>query len=261
MQEQDLTVIILAAGKGTRMENSLAKVLIPIAGKPTLEFVLDTAGRLNPTRTIVVVGHQADRVQKIFSNRDLEFVLQKEQLGTGHAARQTEQTLTNFEGRILVLCGDMPLIKSETLERLLQRHKEVGAQCSVLTLKGKVNNDFGRIIRDVNGSFLRIVEYRDASPQEKNVDEFNSGVYCFDKSLFFKALCSIGDRNIQKEYYLTDALEYSVNSGCLVASLDTDDTDEIIGINTLDDLKRVEQLLKYRCLPQKYSKSFPTGIF
>ena len=249
MQEQDLAVIILAAGKGTRMGNSLAKVLIPIAGKPTLEFALDTAERLNPTRTVVVVGHQADRVQKIFSNRDLEFVLQKEQLGTGHAARQAEQPLTNFEGRILVLCGDMPLIKSETLESLLRRHKEVEAKCTVLTLKSKVNNDFGRIIRDVNGSFLRIVEYREASPREKNVDEFNSGVYCFDKSLFFKALCSIGDSNIQKEYYLTDALEYSVNIGCPVASLETEDTDEIIGINTPDDLKLVEQLLKNRCLP------------
>ena len=249
MQEQDLAVIILAAGKGTRMGNSLAKVLIPIAGNPTLEFVLDTADRLNPTRTVVVVGHQADRVEKIFFNRDLEFVLQKEQLGTGHAARQAEQPLSNFEGRILVLCGDMPLIKSETLEGLLRRHKELKSKCTVLTLKGKINNDFGRIIRDVNGSFLRIVEYRDASPQEKNVDEFNSGVYCFDKSLFFKALCSIGDSNIQKEYYLTDALEYLVNSGCLVASLETEDTDEIIGINTLDDLKRIEQLLKNRCLP------------
>ena len=251
MQEQDLAVLILAAGKGTRMENSLAKVLIPIAEKPTLEFVLDTAERLNPNRIIIVVGHQADRVQKIFSNRDIEFVLQKEQLGTGHAACQAEHTLTNFEGQILVLCGDMPLIKFETLESLLRRHKEVGAKCSVLTLKGKVNNDFGRIIRDANGSFLRIVEYRDASPQEKNVDEFNSGVYCFDKSLFFKALCSVSDSNIQREYYLTDALEYSVNIGCPVASLEIEDTDEIIGINTINDLKRVEQLLKNRWLPPK----------
>ena len=216
MQEQDLAVLILAAGKGTRMENSLAKVLIPIAGKPTLEFVL-----------------------------------QKEQLGTGHAARQAEHTLMNFEGRILVLCGDMPLIKFKTLGSLLRRHKEVGAKCSVLTLKGNLNNDFGRIIRDANGSFLRIVEYRDASPQEKNVDEFNSGVYCFDKSLFFKALCSVSDSNIQREYYLTDALEYSVNIGCPVASLEIEDTDEIIGINTINDLKRVEQLLKNRWLPPK----------
>ena len=211
--------------------------------------MLDTAERLNPTRTVVVVGHQADRVQKIFSNRDLEFVLQTEQLGTGHAARQAEQTLANFEGRILVLCGDMPLIKPETLESLLRRHREMEAKCTVLTLKGKANNDFGRIIRDVGGSFLRIVEYREASAEEKNVDEFNSGVYCFDKSLFFKALCSIGDSNIKKEYYLTDALEYSVNIGCPVASLETEDIDEIIGINTPDDLKLVEQLLKNRCLP------------
>ena len=250
MQEQDLAVIILAAGKGTRMENSLAKVLIPIAGKPTLEFVLDTAERLNPTRT-VVVGHQADRVQKIFSNRDLEFVLQTEQLGTGHAACQAEQTLANFEGRILVLCGDMPLIKPETLESLLRRHREMEAKCTVLTLKGKANNDFGRIIRDVDGSFLRIVEYREASAEEKNVDEFNSGVYCFDKRLFFKALYCIANNNTQREYFLTDTLEYSVKNGYLVASLETEDADEIIGINTPDDLKRVEQLLKNGCLLSK----------
>ncbi len=250
MQEQDLAVIILAAGKGTRMENSLAKVLIPIAGKPTLKFVLDTAERLNPTRTVVVVGHQADRVQKIFSNRDLEFVLQKEQLGTGHAARQAEQTLANFEGQILVLCGDMPLIKPETLESLLRRHREMEeAKCTVLTLKGKINNDFGRIIRDVDGSFLRIVEYREASAEEKNVDEFNSGVYCFDKRLFFKALYCIADNNTQKEYFLTDTLEYLVKNRYLVASLETEDADEIIGINTPHDLKRVEQLLKNGVYP------------
>ncbi len=117
------------------MKNSLAKVLIPLAEKPTLEFVLDSVATLNPSRTVVVVGHQADRVQEIFSNRGLEFVLQKEQLGTGHAARQTEQKLANFEGCILVLCGDMPLIKTETLQRLLREHKKTRAKCTVLTLK------------------------------------------------------------------------------------------------------------------------------
>lgn len=251
MQEQDLAVLILAAGKGTRMQSSLAKVLIPIAGKPTLEFVLDAAKSLNPARTVVVVGHQADRVQEIFSNRDIEFVLQEEQLGTGHAARQAEQTLANFDGCILVLCGDMPLIKAETLERLLRKHKEMAAKCTVLTLKSNEENDFGRIIRDAEGSFLRIVECREASAEEKNVDEFNSGVYCFDKSLFFKALSTIGDGNIQKEYYLTDTLEYSVKSGWPVASVQTEDTDEIIGINTPEDLKRAEQLLNSRPSPSK----------
>ena len=249
MQEQDLAVIILAAGKGTRMQNSLAKVLIPVAGKPTLEFVLATAATLNPSRILVVVGHQADRVQEIFSNQDLEFVLQKEQLGTGHAARQTEQKLTNFEGYILVLCGDMPLIKTETLQRLLREHNKIKAKCSVLTLKSKAKNDFGRIVRDKEGSFLKIVEHREVSDKEKEVDEFNSGVYCFDKNLFFKALSSIDNDNIQKEYYLTDTLEYSVKIGCPVASVQIEDVDEIIGINTPDDLQRVEQLLKDRPSP------------
>ena len=244
MQEQDLAVIILAAGKGTRMQSPLPKVLIPILGKPTLEYVLDIAERLHPSRTLVVLGYQADRIRKKFSKRDFEFVLQEEQLGTGHAAYQTEKVLINFEGNVLVLCGDMPLIKAETLARLLHHHKKIAAKCTVLTLKTRVNNDFGRIIRDDKGLISKIVEFRDASEKEKNVDEFNSGVYCFDKKLFFKALSSIGNNNVQKEYYLTDTIEYSLKSGYPVASVQTEDTEEIIGINSSDDLKRVERLLE-----------------
>jgi UDP-N-acetylglucosamine diphosphorylase/glucosamine-1-phosphate N-acetyltransferase len=243
MQEQDLAVIILAAGKGSRMQTSLAKVLIPIAEKPILEYVLDVAEKLHPARTIVVVGHQADQVQERFSKRGLEFVLQEEQMGTGHAARQTEQALNDFKGNVLVLCGDMPLIKAETLERLLLQHEAVSAKCSVLTLKSKGKHDFGRIIRHVDGAILKIVEHRDASAQEKIVDEFNSGVYCFDKELFFKALSCLGDDNVQKEYYLTDTLEYAMKNGYPVASVQIKDTDEIFGINSPEDLKRAEKLL------------------
>ena len=245
MQEQDLAVIILAAGKGSRMQTSLAKVLIPIAEKPILEYVLNIAEKLHPARIIVVVGHQADQVQEKFSNRGLEFVLQEEQLGTGHAARQTEQVLNDFKGNnVLLLCGDMPLIKAETLERLLLEHKKVAAKCSVLTLKSKKKHDFGRIIRDVDGAILKIVEHRDASAQEKIVDEFNSGVYCFDKVLFFKALFYLGDDNVQKEYYLTDTLEYAMKNGYPVAWVQIEDTDEIFGINSPEDLKRAEKLLE-----------------
>mgnify|MGYP003970107567 FL=1 len=244
MQEQDLAVIILAAGKGSRMQTSLAKVLIPIAEKPILEYVLDVAEKLHPTRTIVVVGHQAEQIQETFSKRGLEFVFQEEQLGTGHAAQQTEQALNDFTGNVLVLCGDMPLIKTETLERLLQQHKVMATKCSVLTLKSKAKHDFGRIIRDVDGSILKIVEHRDASPKEKIVDESNSGVYCFDKELFFKALCCLSDDNVQKEYYLTDTLEYAMKNGYPVASVQTEDTDEIFGINSPEDLKRAENLLE-----------------
>jgi bifunctional UDP-N-acetylglucosamine pyrophosphorylase / glucosamine-1-phosphate N-acetyltransferase len=244
MQEQDLAVIILAAGKGSRMQTSLAKVLIPIAEKPILEHVLDVAEKLHPARTIVIVGHQADQVKETFSKRSLEFVLQEKQLGTGHAASQTEQALGDFKGAVLVLCGDMPLVKTETLERLLLNHKEVSAKCSVLTLKSKENHDFGRIIRDDDGAILKIVEHRDASAQEKIVDEFNSGVYCFDKNLFFKALCCLSDDNVQKEYYLTDTLEYATKNGYSVASVQIEDTDEILGINSPEDLKRAEKLME-----------------
>jgi UDP-N-acetylglucosamine diphosphorylase/glucosamine-1-phosphate N-acetyltransferase len=244
MQEQDLAVIILAAGKGSRMQTSLAKVLIPIAEKPILEYVLDVAEKLHPTRTIVVVGHQAGQVEEVFSKRNLKFVLQEEQLGTGHAAQQAEQALKDFMGIVLVLCGDMPLIKAETLEKLLLQHKEVAAKCSVLTLKSKEKHDFGRIIRDADGAILKIVEHRDASAQEKTVDEFNSGVYCFDKDLFFKALCCLSDDNVQKEYYLTDTLEYAMKNGYPVASVQIEDTDEIFGINSPEDLKRAEKLLE-----------------
>ena len=179
MQEQDLAVIILAAGKGTRMQNPLPKVLIPIFGKPIVEYVLDIAEKLCPARTLVVVGYQADRIQEKFAKRDLEFVLQEEQLGTGHAAYQTEKVLTNFEGNVLILCGDMPLIKGETLRQLINRHKKLEAKCTLLTLKAGVSNDFGRIIRDDKGSILKIVEFRDASEKEKNVDEFNSGAVSY----------------------------------------------------------------------------------
>lgn len=243
MQQQDLAVIILAAGKGTRMKSSLAKVLLPLAGHPLLHYVLDLSSKLNPVRTIVVVGHQSDQVQETFSDREIEFVVQHQQLGTGHAALQAKVKLDNFKGLVLVLCGDMPLIRSETLLQMVAGHRESGAKCTVLTLKSGGCHDFGRIIRDENGLILKIVEFKDASEIEKKVDEFNSGVYCFDNELFFKALGCVGSDNVQKEYYLTDTIEYLVQKKYLVQAVQTHDENEILGINSPEDLKRAEQLL------------------
>ena len=243
MQQQDLAVIILAAGKGTRMQTSLAKVLLPVAGHPLLHYVLDLSSRLNPARTIVVVGHQADQVKEAFAGGEIEFVVQNEQLGTGHAAQQAKSQLENFEGRVLVLCGDMPLIRLKTLLQMLEEHKNSGAKCTVLTLKSSECHDFGRIIRDGNGSILKIVELKDASESEKKVDEFNSGVYCFDNCLFFKALAHVGPDNVQKEYYLTDTIEYLVRNGYPVQAIQTKDANEILGINSPDDLNQAERLL------------------
>jgi UDP-N-acetylglucosamine diphosphorylase/glucosamine-1-phosphate N-acetyltransferase len=244
MRQQDLAVIILAAGKGTRMRSSLAKVLLPLAGHPLLKYVLDLSSHLKPARTIVVVGHQADQVKSTFSDHDVEFVVQHEQLGTGHAAQQAQEKLKNFTGLVLILCGDMPLIRSQTLETLVREHRKNEAKCTVLTLKSKASHDFGRIIRDEADSVLKIVELKDASEAEKKVDEFNSGVYCFDNLLFFKALSCIDSDNAQQEYYLTDTIEYLVKKKYFVQAVQTDDANEILGINSPDDLNRAVRLLE-----------------
>ena len=246
MQQQDLAVIILAAGKGTRMQSSLAKVLLPLEGHPLLHYVLDLSSKLNPVRTIVVVGHQADQVKEAFAGREVEFVVQSEQLGTGHAAQQVQPLLKNFEGSVLVLCGDMPLIRHETILRMIDEHKSSSAKCTVLTLKSSESHDFGRIIRENDGSVLKIVEVKDASEAEKKVDEFNSGVYCFDNRLFFKALGYIDTDNVQKEYYLTDTIEYLVRNRYSVRTIQTKDANEILGINSPDDLSRAVRLLGER---------------
>ena len=243
MQQQDLAVIILAAGKGTRMQTSLAKVLLPVAGRPLLHYVLDLSSRLDPARTIVVVGHQADQVRKAFADWEVEFVVQREQLGTGHAAQQAKLKLENFEGQVLVLCGDMPLIRPKTLLQVVEGHRRSGVKCTVLTLKNSGCHDFGRIIRDGNGSILKIVELKDASESEKKVDEFNSGVYCFDNRLFFKVLEHIDANNAQKEYYLTDTIKCLVRNEYSVQTIQTQDVDEILGINSPEDLSRAERLL------------------
>ena len=243
MQQPDLAVVILAAGKGTRMQSSLAKALTPLAGHPLLHYVLESSSKLNPVRTLVVVGHQADQVQQAFADREVEFVIQHQQLGTGHAAKQAKEKLEKFKGLILVLCGDMPLIRPDTLLKMVSEHRASDAKCTVLTLKNDGCYDFGRIICNENGLISKIVEFKDASDAEKKVDEFNSGVYCFDSDLFFKALEHIDSNNAQKEYYLTDTIEYLVRKRYFVQTTQTQDANEILGINSPDDLNRAERLM------------------
>jgi UDP-N-acetylglucosamine diphosphorylase/glucosamine-1-phosphate N-acetyltransferase len=245
MPQKSLAVIILAAGKGTRMKSPLAKVLQPLCGKTLLDYVLETVEELNADRVGLVVGFQADKVKSAFPDPKLEYVEQKEQLGTGHAAQQTESCFQDFKGDILVLCGDMPLIRAATLKDLIKKHRDKEAVCTILTLKdnkGEIK-DFGRIVRDESQAITRIVENKDATAQEKNIAEYNSGVYCFDKALFYKALSAIDNSNSQNEYYLTDTIKYFVENKCSVQSVQTDDSDEIFGINSPDDLKKAEQLL------------------
>jgi len=243
MNSKTLAVIVLAAGKGTRMKSSLAKVLQPLKNQPLLYYVLESLVPLNPHVSVLVIGFQSEVVKKTFTDRGLIFVEQKEQLGTGHAAQQAKLALNDFSGDILVVCGDMPLIKSKTLIELVNKHRDKESACTVLTLKSSEKKDFGLVIRDEQGAVSKIVEHKDASEEEKKVDEFNSGVYCFDKYLFLKALNAINNNNIQKEYYLTDTIEYIVKSGSVVETLQIADSTQLLGINTPEDLFLAEKIL------------------
>ena len=243
MNSKGLAVIVLAAGKGTRMKSPIAKVLHPIKKQPILYYVLESLVPLNPDLSILVVGFQSELVKESFSDRGLIFVEQKEQLGTGHAAQQAKLALHDFSGNVLVVCGDMPLIKSQTLVDLVEKHREKKSACTVLTLKSSEKKDFGLVIRDEQGLVSKIVEHKDASEDQKKVDEFNSGVYCFDKCLFSKVLDEVNNNNVQKEYYLTDTIGYMVSNGFLVESLQTTDNTQLLGVNTLEDLYLAEKIL------------------
>ena len=244
MPRQGLAVVILAAGKGTRMLSDRAKVLHSLASRPLLIHVLDTAATLNPQRVLVVVGYGAEEIKLACADRPVEFVEQTEQLGTGHAVMQAQAALEDFEGDVLILCGDMPLIQSSTLQALLRMHNETGAECTLLSLKTKEKKDFGRVVRSTEGAVLRIVEARDASEQEKTIDEYNSGVYCFNKGILFKALASVDTSNAQGEYYLTDTVGILSQNGHAVVCHSTHDADELLGINSSEDLAKAEKIVQ-----------------
>ncbi|MFQ5673458.1 MAG: NTP transferase domain-containing protein [Nitrospinales bacterium] len=246
MRQKALAAVILAAGRGVRMNSPLAKVLHPLSSKPLLAYVLDTVFALAPDRVIVVVGFQSERVAAAFPDPRIEFVEQKEQKGTGHAVLQAESALRDFRGDLLVLCGDMPFIKASTLENLMAHHRKTDADCTLLILKTEQPRDFGRILRDEKGRIAGIVENRDADARQKTIDEYNAGVYCFDKDLVFEAINQLDNNNSQAEYYLTDTIRNLARHRSAVQFVQTGDADEVLGINCEEDLKRAERILTGR---------------
>ncbi len=243
MQRLPLAVVILAAGKGKRMKSDLPKVVHPLGSKPLMSYILNAVFSLNPDRIVAVVGYEANVVSETFPNPKLEFVEQSELLGTGHAVLQTRDTLKEFSGNVLILCGDMPFIKAETLNLLIETRIKYELACSLLTLKTPEKRDFGRIIRDPSGNVEKIVENRDATPAEKTIDEYNAGVYCFEKEWLFKAIERLDNNNAQSEYYLTDAIQFYYNRRAPVRVVQTDNAKELFGVNSQEDLKQAERLL------------------
>ena len=240
-----LAILIMAAGKGTRMKSDLPKVLHPANGRPVIEHVLDTAGRLHPDKTVLIVGHQAELVVQATRNYPVTPVVQEPQLGTGHAVMQAEAPLRSFSGEVLVLSGDAPLVRSRTLEQLLSFHRSEKASATVLTAELDDPSGYGRIIRDrLSGDVLRIVEQKDASPEERLVHETNSGIYVFNSKILFEALGELRTDNAQQEYYLTDVFGICFDKGEKVSAWRVENADEIRGINTPEQLLEAEALLK-----------------
>lgn len=240
-----IDAVVLAAGKGTRMKSDLPKVLHKIAGRPLLDHVLDTVETVGIDHTVVVVGHQAAEVEKTCRRNGLAFVLQEPQLGTGHAVQVAADHLRPG-GYTVVLAGDVPLLRSETLSRLVTGTVSSQAAAVVLTCVVDDAGAYGRIVKDGEGRVRKIVEARDASPEELALGEYNTGVFCFRTAALVEALANLTTDNDQGEYYLTDTVAYLVGAGHQVEAVATDDPDEVVGINTVAELAAAEALLARR---------------
>ncbi len=247
-----LDIVVMAAGLGTRMRSSRAKVLHVLGGRPLVAHVSRTALQLAPDRLVVVVGHQADEVEGAVRDavgdraRGLEFALQSEQLGTGHAVQQAAPHLS--DGTVIVLSGDVPLVEASTLRSLLAAHREGGYAATLLSTRLPDPTGYGRIVRGPAGDFRRIVEHRDATPAEQAVNEINAGIYAFEAAQLVPALARLSTGNAQGEYYLTDVLGLLVDAAQRVGVLLHDDPHEVLGINSRVDLADSEGRLRRRTL-------------
>lgn len=237
--------IILAAGQGKRMKSKLYKVLHPVCGKPMVGHVLDTVGQAGVTRNIVVVGHGAEAV-KSYLGSAADYVLQEQQLGTGHAVKMAKDMLGKEEGTTIVICGDTPLVTKETLEGLMELHESRGAAATVLTAHMDNPAGYGRVIRSNEGSVTKIVEQKDCSPEEDAVQEINTGTYCFDNAKLFAALDKVTNNNAQQEYYLTDVIGIFREAGETIEAYMTNDAAESIGVNDRVALSEAEGFMRQR---------------
>ncbi len=243
---QPLAVVVIAAGQGKRMRSERAKVLHEIGGRTLIEHVLAAVAPLRPDPLVVVVGHQAEQVRQLLGDK-VTTVLQKDQLGTGHAVLQAKAALRGFDGDVLVLCGDVPLLRTETLRELVQAHRSTDAKVTVLSVHVEDPTGYGRIVRGPGEGQLRIVEDADADHEEQHIDEINSGTYCFDAAFLFRALSQLGRENAQREYYLTDLVE-TASKRSAASCVMLEDEDEAMGINTRADLARAESVLQDRLI-------------
>lgn len=239
-----LRILILAAGKGTRMRSEKAKVLHTICGVPLIQYVCNAASKLDHRGIYAVVGEGMEEVKRTLENQGLTFIHQEQQLGTGHAVLAAAPALQAQSGDLLILYGDMPLLSTELLESLIDAHRRSKAAVTMLTARLDTPYGYGRIVRTPAGDIARIVEERDASDAERAISEINTGIYCFDLKALFAALGQISNRNAQNEYYLTDVIGILNANGKAVAGVLAPDPAQVIGINTRYELSQVESRVR-----------------
>ncbi len=265
--KSDLDILILAAGLGTRMRSDLAKVLHRLDGRPLINHVCETAAALSPRMQYVVVGHQAEDVRAAVLDEidegTVAFPVQHQQLGTGDAVNAAREALQDKDSTLLVLSGDVPMIRAETLRSLVKIHEEYrgrGAACTVLSVRLTDPTGYGRVIRDENGAFERIVEQKDASDEEAQIDEINSGIYCFATKKLYSALASVRNDNAQGEYYLTDVPAILRESGEEIAIFRCDDPSQVEGVNDRRQLADMEQTIRRHTVSRLMIESGVTFI-
>ena len=238
MNKKPLIVCILAAGKGARMESEIPKVLHKINGTPMIIQVINTAKKLNPNKIISIVGYKKELVQETVRDYNVECIVQNEQKGTAHAVLQCEQILKKIDGNLLVLSGDVPLITEKTLRNLIEAHFKNDSMGSLISTIIDEPHGYGRIIRDRNQNFTNIVEQKDTNEFENKICEINSGIYIFNIAELFKKIHLINNKNNQNEYYLTDVFNFMKNN---ISVILTDDVNEISGINTVQQLEKINE--------------------
>ncbi len=239
------TIVILAAGLGTRMKSSIAKALHPLAGQPLIRHVLNAAFGTDPEQVVLVLGHQADKVRNAIADSRVRIVLQAEQLGTGHAVQQAVEAISSSTGPVMILCADTPLLTTNTLKEALALHEKSRAAVTLLTTAMPDPFGYGRVVRGKSG-VMRVVEEKDATAAQRKIQEVNAGIYCFEAKFLLSSLALLGKNNAQGEYYLPDTIALARKKKRSVAALLCSDPDEVMGVNSRYDLSRAEAVMRQR---------------
>jgi UDP-N-acetylglucosamine diphosphorylase/glucosamine-1-phosphate N-acetyltransferase len=240
-KKQDTIIIILAAGKGTRMNSDLPKVLHLLNDKTLLDHVIDTSNKINPKDIIVVVGYKKEMIIENLKTQNITIVEQKSQKGTADAIKYCLPKIKKFNGNILILSGDVPMIKFETLKQLINTHNSNNSLASLISAKLNDPTGYGRIIKNHTNQLIKIIEHKDATDEEREINEINSGIYIFNSNILIESIPLINNNNVQKEYYLTDIFNFINEDDTAIHEIK--DYNEIAGINTIEQLEELERNL------------------